>query len=190
MPGITIEQVSALVDPLKGYQYRVIIAPLPAGLGAPVDIMSIRVTTATLPGSDIDPVETHLGGHTVRHAGRRRFSGTWTTTLVEGQDAQILKRLSSWQQMCYDQRTGKQAGKQNYQSRATIELYDDPGVVTFKRQLYGVWPQSVPDLSLDMNSSEAAIMDITWAFDFWDDTDGSATPTGSGALSVGVSATI
>ena len=163
----SIEEIRNLADPLKGYQFKITIANAP-GEGAGVELLQFRCTATALPGRDIDQVVTSLGGYDVSDAGRIPGPRTWTTTFVEGTDAQVIERVDSWQKIIFNPATGVQASRADYKRTATIELLGNDKSVTLTRTLVGIWPQSVADLALDKASSEGVTLDVTWSFDYMD----------------------
>ena len=162
----SIEEIRSLSDPLKGYQFKVTIANAP-GDGAAADLMQFRCTATSLPGKTIDAVVTTLDGFDVSDAGRNSGGKTWTTTFMEGTDAQVIRRLDSWQRLVYNPVTGVQASRSAYKRTATVELYGNDKIVTLTRTIVGIWPQAVSDMSLDKNSSEGVTLECTWAFDYF-----------------------
>lgn len=163
----SIEEIRNLPDPLKGYQFKITIANAP-GDGASVELLQFRCTATALPGRTIDQVVTSLDGYDISDAGRIPGPRNWTTTFVEGTNAQVIQRVDSWQKIVYDPATGVQASRADYKRTATVELYGNDKEVTLTRTLVGIWPQSVADLALDKASSEGVTLDVTWAFDYMD----------------------
>ena len=86
---------------------------------------------------------------------------------MEGTDAQVIRRLDSWQRLVYNPVTGVQASRSAYKRTATVELYGNDKIVTLTRTIVGIWPQAVSDMSLDKNSSEGVTLECTWAFDYF-----------------------
>lgn len=165
----TIDQIQNLADPLTGSDFRIVIAN-PVGDGASVEIMQFRCTSAVLPGREIEQMTVSMGGHDVSYAGRQSGARSWTTAFTEGTDLSIIDRVSSWQQVAHDQRTGLQGESTDYKRVATIELLDGNDNVIKSRALFGLWPMSVGDLALDVTaSSDPSSVEVTWSFDYWDD---------------------
>lgn len=171
MPGVRVESIEGLADPFKQYQFMMFIAPV-RGVRTdflPVDVMSLRCHATSLPGSAIPQVPVELGGFRLMYAGMRQFSHSWTTTLIEGQNQQVMLQLASWMKLCYNQRTGLSTFKQNYQARGMILTFNDPNQTTGMRTLFNIWPQGDPDKALSFASNNRQDIQITWSFDYWDD---------------------
>jgi len=170
MPGVTIDEVQGLIDPLKSYQFLMNISPIRGQNHIGNDVLSLRCTATSLPGSTISPIGVDLGGFTLHYAGRRQFGGTWSTSIIEGQDMGVMLQISSWMKLIYDQTSGVGSFKADYEAIATIEMYDDPNSVIGVRTLYGVWPQADPGTPLSMAGGGSRIdYGITWSYDYWDD---------------------
>lgn len=161
----SVEEIRNLADPLKGYQFKITIANAP-GSGASIELLQFRCTSAVLPGRTIDQVVTSLDGYDISDAGRIPGPRSWTTTFVEGTDAQIIERVDSWQKLIFDPETGVQASRTDYKRTATLEIYGNNKEVTATREIIGIWPQAVADLQFDKTSSEGVTLDVTWAFDY------------------------
>jgi len=172
MPNVSIQSVMGLADPLKVYQFQMIITaiPTPVAGAANTTTTSLRCTATALPGSAIDEVGVDLGGlPTIRYAGRRRYSGRWRTVLIEGQDAGIITMVGAWQKYANNPITGVQAGKANYAKQATINLFSDPAQSIYLRTIYSIWPLTCDDIPLQMGASNAVPVNVDWAYDIWDD---------------------
>jgi hypothetical protein len=164
-----VEDIEALVDPFKGYQFQMTITPKGAAIGGQMtQIMSLRCTATEIPGIGIDQVPVDLAGFTLEYSGRARFHHTWTTTLVEGVDGDIQVAIASWMKLCYNWITGKGGNKKDISSTAAIQQYDNPGTKTIKTTLYGVFPIGNPAIALSMAESRAVAPSITWSFDYTD----------------------
>lgn len=161
----TIEDIRGLASSLKGYQFKIVISNAP-GSGAGGELLEFRCQSTVLPGRDIDQVLTSLGGFDVAEAGRIPGPRSWTTTFIEGTDAQILERIESWQELCFNPETGVQAEPGDYKRTARVQLLNNSKEVIYSQELIGIWPQSRADMALDSNSSEAVNLDVTWSFDY------------------------
>lgn len=160
-----IEEIRSLASPLKMYQFRVTIAN-PPGNGASPELMTFRCTAADMPGETIEVVESALGGHTIRDPGKKRFDGVWNTTFIEGTDVQILRRVFSWGNICYDTQTGIQGDRSETHRTGLIELLDNKRETVMTRRIIGIWPSDIQSLSFDEASSEAQRPQIGWTYDY------------------------
>jgi hypothetical protein len=182
MPGVLIEDVTGLVDPLKTYQFLMNISPI-QGVKNFIgnDVLSLRCTATSLPGSTIAQIPVDLGGFTVQYAGRRQFAHNWSTVIIEGQDMGVMLQLASWMKLIYNQFTGIGSFKADHSAQAVVEMYNDPNEVIGKRTLYGCFPIGDPGAALSMAGGGAAItLPITWSFDIWDDDQLEETNTSYG----------
>lgn len=164
----TIDEIRNLSEPLKGYQFKIIIAD-PPGAGASSDILQFRCTATVLPGKDIEETLVNLGGYNVKYAGRSIPTGLWSTTFIEGTDLSVVERLFTWGEIAHDMRTGVNGESSDYKRVARVELLNNAKETVKVRRVIGIWPQSVPDLAFDSASSDASRYDVTWAYDFFQD---------------------
>lgn len=164
----TIEEIRNLAEPLKGYQFKITIAN-PPGSGASIEEMQFLCQATALPGRSIDSVLTTLGGHTVTDPGKTSGPRIWTTTFAETTDNSIIQRINSWQQVCSNEATGVQGTRADYWRNARVELLNNAKEVTLTRQLIGIWPQDMTDMSLDTGSSDVVTLDVTWEFQYHED---------------------
>jgi ribosomal protein S28E/S33 len=163
----TIEQIRSLASPLKGYQFLISIIN-PPGTGASIQEMQFRCISSVMPGRTVDAVVTSLGSYDVSDPGRMSGGKTWTTTFIEGTDTQIIQRLNSWQELCFNPRTGVQGSRSDIKRTARIELLEQDRSISFTRNLIGLWPTEIGDISLDNSSSEGVTIDCTWAYDYFE----------------------
>jgi hypothetical protein len=163
---VTINDIQSLVDPLKGYQFQMIIGAPKGGISS--QILSMRCTATEYPGISLDQVPVDLAGFTLVYSGRIKFSHTWRTTLVEGTDSAIRVSIASWMKLAYNWLTGAGANKVDIQSTAKVQMFDNPNNPTVANYLYGVFPIANPAMALTMADSRAIAPDITWSFDYMD----------------------
>lgn len=168
--SVPIERVRSLVDPLKIFQFRMSISPIPKIVtGISGDELSLRCTATELPGSTVEQSVVSLGGYDVRYAGRRLYSGNWTVSLIESVNADMIKFFELWQSLCNDPVLGVQQPSTLYKANGIIELYTGENQVTHRRRLQGIFPTEVNPISLDMSSSEAARLEVNFSYDYYQD---------------------
>ena len=170
--SITITQVQSLTDPLKAYQFQMIVSPvrgqnfLSGGTGT--DIMSLRCTATELPGINLEPVRVDLAGYTVAYPGRIVFNHVWTCTLVEGQDSGVRNTIASWMKLAYNWMTGVGSNKADIQSTGYITLFTNPDTPSATTLIQGLFPIGNPSIQLAMGNSSAITPTIVWSFDYID----------------------
>jgi hypothetical protein len=168
--SIAIEKVRALTDPLKIFQFKMSISPIPKIVtGVNGDELSLRCTATELPGSTVEQSTISLGGYDVRYAGRRLYSGTWPVTIIESMNADMIKFFELWQSLCNDPVLGVQQSSAIYKVNGIIELYTGENTVTHRRRIQGIFPTEVNAIGLDMSSSDAAKLEVSFSYDFYQD---------------------
>ena len=165
--NVMVQDVQNLVDPLKGYDFQMTISPVIGPAATTTQILSLRCTATELPGVKIDQIPVDLAAFTLIYPGRARFSHSWTTTLVEGQDAAIILTVLSWMKLTFNWLTGVGSNKADIQSTAQVTMYTDPDTPIMTYSLYGLFPIADPGTPLSMAESRAVNPQITWSFDFF-----------------------
>ena len=168
--SVQIEKVRALTDPLKVFQFKMSISPIPKIVtGISGDELSLRCTATELPGSTVEQAVVSLGGYDVRYAGRRVYSGSWPVTIIESANADMIKFFELWQALCNDPVTGVQQPSTIYKANGIIELYTGENDIKHRRRIQGIFPTEVNAIGLDMSSSDAAKLEIQFSYDYYQD---------------------
>lgn len=169
----TIDQVRAVAEPIRLYNFQMIITP-PGFVGADVQEISLRCQATSLPGRRITPIPYTLSKFTVGVSGRVDYEHQWTTVLLEGVDAAIHKLIGVWMNHAFNAYNGKGAYMPDIMATANLYLLDSMDVVISSRVLYNIWPIDFP--RIDVNAGENALvsMPVTWWYDWWDDLDRTA----------------
>jgi hypothetical protein len=167
--SVPIEKVRSLSDPLKVFQFRVSISPLPKIVsGINGDELSLRCTSSQLPTRTIEETTVSLGGYDTHYAGRTTYDA-WSATFVEGINAEMIKFFELWQSLCNDPVLGVQQQAFLYKTNAIVELYSGENNITHRRRMIGLFPTVVAPIGLDMSSSEAAKLDVSFRYDYFTD---------------------
>jgi len=113
------------------------------------------------------PVALH--GVELRFAGRANFSHQLPLTLLENKDVSTRDMLNKWMRSARDWITNSGSYKDVYGVTVQLLLYDDIPQVVRTINLYGCWPETFDDASVDGQTSGAVQISMTLSYDFWED---------------------
>ena len=164
MSRTSLSDISGLADPFMLYNFDLVLASAPGG-GSNRGL-TIQCMTTALPGWQIEQVTSALHGVEVTHAGRQVYSKTFQATFLETRTMEVRSRLLAWMMVARNNAANSGSFKSTYAVPATILLYDDIPNVIRTIQVFGVFPTSVDDLSLDGSSSTAANTSVTFSYDY------------------------
>lgn len=152
--------------PLQTWNFSVQLN-IPVGLGSTRDMM-YRCTSTSIPESSIEQVSVEAHGVKLNFAGRRTWSGTWNATFFEVRDASTRDTLIKWMELARSWALNSGTYKAQYASTAIVTLYDDLPQTAREVKMYGVFPTSIGDVSLDQ-SSGIINYNVTLSYDFYQD---------------------
>jgi hypothetical protein len=163
MANANIEEIRGLADPLRQYQFNMIVAN-------PYFIdtreLTLRCSATSIPGFTQAKTSVILAGHEVHYAGRRTYSGTWSCTVLEGVNFSIYQGLRQWMNRQWETRSGRQFDKTQYETTAILEQLGNQRNVVSRHRIIGLFPEEVPEVPFSTESSEAVSLDLTWSYDY------------------------
>lgn len=158
--------IRSLKDPLLTYNWDLIIPVMP---GTPDSRQfTYKAMSATIPGRMLEQVAVNLAAVEVRYAGRENNSHSWAVTLHETRDVGTRDALLRWQAIARNNRANTGSYKSVYAATAQLVLYDDIPSEVRRIVMYGVWPETVDDSSLD-RASGAVSTSVTLSYDDFED---------------------
>ena len=148
-PGLA--EATSVLDPLQQWNFNVLFPNVPGS--SDTRDLSYKITASSIPGTTIEqaPVETH--GIKLNFAGRRTWSGTWSCTLFETRTNSTRQRLINWMELARSWQNNSGSYKSQYAVTAELQLFDDIPNIARSVRVFGVWPTSVDDVTLDQSSS-------------------------------------
>lgn len=164
MPKVNLDEAHTILDPLLSDNFELTIPKPPVG---DAERLRIHCKTAIKPGMTIEEVLVEVFGHSLRHAGRKTFSGTMSVTYVENKDLVITKIFEEWNEMERGTKTQSGAFKSEYSTDAYFTIFDQKGNEVAKYVIHGVWPKTVPELNFD-NGAQALEAPIEFSFDYYE----------------------
>jgi hypothetical protein len=128
-----------------------------------MDKTAYLVSSTSLPGSTITPVETPWQGMNYKFGSVQTFDD-WTCTFRVDAAAQLRKDLKAWQNLIHDPATNVSGVPSDYFADQTLVLLDNNGDDILTMTLVGAWPTSVGEIALDYGSTDVATLDCTFSF--------------------------
>jgi len=165
-----LNTIRGLIDPLKSYQYSIIVQPIPSIVGIDAQLLDLRCRATGLPGSSVGVAKVELAGQSVNYGTLREYE-PWRTRVVEGLDVKILRGIKLWHDLIFNPTTGQGSNKAAYEATGVVQLLDNSNNVVLTRTLIGLFPQKIDEIDLNQERPGRAVeANITWVFDAFDDT--------------------
>ncbi len=195
-----LNQVLGLSDPLKQYQVTFSISSLPAlalaiaqqkvtgALGYLVgsgnletvgaETMTLRAQSFSYPTAKINQSDLQILSFRRKLATTQDKSGEWKCSITETQGGGVLNTIQSWLDLIHNPLTGIRMPSTVYVSTCVVDIEGASGEV---RRIYlkGFYPISYSVSEINVSSSDAVKVDVTWNYDWFTE-----LPTGISALPV------
>ena len=160
----SLQDVRSLTDPLQTYNWDVIIPAMP-GTGNS-RTFTYKAQSTAIPGFMLEQVPVALHGVELRYAGRANYSHSFSVTLIETRDMGTRNMLRRWQKLARNWQTNTGVYKEIYSTVIQLVLYDDIPLEIANIKLFGCWPETVDDASMDNSSSGVVTTNVTFSYDF------------------------
>ena len=158
----TLQEYRSVGDPLLACDYYLMIPNIP-GSQDPRAI-SFKFVSTSLPGTQIEQVSLEIGARRFNFAGRRKYSGTWTSTLIETANASTRRDLINWMNIARPYNSNIGTFRNEYAQTAEIRVYDAAQNLAISSTVLALFPLSIDDVSLEQSDSIIQYQ-VTWSFD-------------------------
>jgi len=165
--AIELNDVRALAEPLRQYNFEFYIPRVPGNGGDPEELRLI-VTNATLPGFQSNLFDTNYGGWTIHHAGRREFTSPVSIDFVETAQLHAVKALKAWHELQWHPQTGVQVDEGEYKTEAHLRLLRHDKTLLATAKLMGVMIESVSDVTFDTAGDDVVTVSASFSYDWWE----------------------
>lgn len=166
MARTSLRDVNGLPDPQLTYNFDLFFDSIPGGLGVNSRGLAIRCMSTSIPGMQVDQVTVALHGVETNYAGRQIYTKQFSAVLHETRDNGVRAAMRGWMEFARNNIQNAGNYKAQYARTAEIVLYDDIPNETRRIKVHGVWPMSFDDLQLDGSQSAAAQYNVTFSFDY------------------------
>ena len=172
------EYISNVVDFQRAYLFKVFLT-FPTDLQIDANLVTKATYLArstTLPDITTEEVYSYYMGVQMKHSSVRRF-GDWQLNLYVDKGSKIIEALYKWNQLCVPTNVDnfKYGEPNEYMSHnnannvQVINLLNGESkkpIMYYK--LYGAWPKSINNISLDYESNQFLTADVTFAYQYFE----------------------
>lgn len=156
-----------LTNPARSYLWDVIF-PTPLG-GGDTETLMIRCQSSTLPGLSFGEIKVpYKQTAGVKYHGKVQMSQSWDLSFMEGEDKAIFTEFYTWAKLVVDPKTGIGTNDPDIKTDVLLSMLTTQGTEYMKIKLRGAWIQAIKDVTLDYGTEEAIKLNITIAYDYWE----------------------
>lgn len=166
-PGLL--ETSSVLDPLQQWNFNILFPNVPGS--SDTRDLSYKITSSAIPGTQVEQVSVETHGIKLNFAGRRTWSGSWNCTMFETRINSTRTRLLNWMELARSWKNNSGSYKSQYAVTAELQLFDDIPTIARSIRVYGVFPQSIDDVSLDQSSAVISYS-CTFSFDWSEEIEG------------------
>lgn len=167
----------------RGNKYRINFT-FPANLDSGTDMSKFDVLAhaTSFPGKTIGMIEVFNQGRKLPLYGDTAFTNTWTITMYNREDHGIRRAMANWMKAVDNFQENKHSGvPSSIMVDMSVEQLDSAGNATCKYTFHNVWPQDLPEFSVDDATPDTIQeFDVTLCYSDWVIGDGETdNPTSS-----------
>jgi hypothetical protein len=168
MSRSSLQNILNLPDAFQTWNFDLFFPSIP-GVADPIQL-SYKCQTSNLPGFNIESVPIELHGVKKQEAGRATYQHTFQCQFLEVVDLSTRRAMRAWRESMrsWKLNTGSNSGV--YKVNGQIVLYDNTPSVIGTMIVYGMYPETVDDMSLEGNASTAGMLSVTFSYDYTDET--------------------
>jgi len=157
-----------LTNPQRTYMWEFqCVNPIGGGDG---ETLLLRCQTMAWPGESFGKIHIpykQTAGLEV--PGKRAYSHTLDTTMVEGEDGVVHDIIHAWMQLVVDNKTGVGAGDSAIKTDIYLRLISTKGEQTKRIRMTGCWPQDRGDIPLSYDDEGNILFPVSWNYDRWEE---------------------
>jgi len=166
MARTSLYDVQSIPDPAQSWEFDLFLPSIPGSSNT--NQLTYRCMSAVVPGTEIDEVRVPLHGVELVFMGRRNYTHTFNTQMLEAIDWQTRAQLKAWMDAGRDWITNTGSQSSTYKVNLQLVLYNDMPQVAQTITIFGAWPKAIQDVSLNGGASEHIAPEITWTYDYID----------------------
>lgn len=146
------------------------------------NILPFMCQASELPASQINVIPVAYMGRTLKFAGVRPSFPDWRVTIINDEDFMIRNALETWHSQINSLRGNLRrfptAAPSEYKSIAKVTQFGKTGEIIRVYQMFGLFPSEIGAIRLDYNEDNIERFDVTFAYDWWEITDGNTGNAG------------
>lgn len=168
MSRSSLQNVLALPDAFQTWNFDLFFPSIPGATDTTP--LTYKCQTSALPGFNLEPITIDLHGVTKKEAGRATYNHTFQSNFLEVADMSTRLAFRNWREACRSWKLNTGSVSSAYKVNGQIVTYDNTGAAKLTIVCYGMWPETVEDLSLEGNQSVAGMLGVTFSYDYTDET--------------------
>lgn len=141
-------------------------ALVPFGFGSEKDKYPYLVKSANIPSVDFDERSYETQFTNIKMPGIKNYSD-WVVTFNIDADIEILNKFYNWINLIQSNNFVKTTFSKIVRDQQ-IFLLNGEGNIVSGYKLYGAWPKSIGEVSLDYSSNEHASVQVTFSYLYFD----------------------
>ena len=150
-------------EPQRTNHFEVTISKFDA---ATTEVISLAVSTFSLPNITNDPIEVPHGNSRIKFAGQASFGGSESLEVIDYVGVDIEGIILGWKNQVYNPATDTMGLAAEYKRDIFVTEFSPDGKQLSKWQLEGAWPSGVAfGDTLSMDGSEVKKITMTIAYD-------------------------
>jgi hypothetical protein len=167
MSRSSLANVLSLADPAESWNFDLLLPTIPGS--SDTRDLTYKCMTQELPGVGIENIEVALHGVTLNYAGRKTYTHTLASTFLETADWSTRQKFIAWNESIRSwlNNTGTLAAA--YKTNAQLAIYNSLPQVVRTINVFGLWPETVSEVTMDGGQSAAVTLNISWRFDYVQD---------------------
>lgn len=135
----------------------------PSSVGGDTEMATYLVKSTSLPETSIDEIALAWQGFDFKVAGKYTYSD-WQVTFNCDAETKLQTLYHNWMSLIHDPTTNKYSKPVDYMVDQQVELLDLVGVPTLKYKLFGAWPKSVGNVTLDYTDNNVITFDVSFTY--------------------------
>lgn len=166
--------LNSMKDIQRPWMFKVVITPPSAVPSAPAfadtGIIFVLTRGVQLPGRTNTPIDSYFGAMKQKFPGKEEFNGQFSLNLEESENLDGIRAMYEWKQLVFNVNSGVSTGlkKSDLIGSATVQFLDfqeaaHPAYV----KIHNIWPQDMPDISLEYSASDSLKNSYNFAYDYW-----------------------
>lgn len=160
----SLNDVLSLTDPAQTWNWDIFFPTIPGASNTRE--LTFKAMTTSIPSAMLEEVPVELHGVSLRFAGRATFNHSFSVQFLETRNHDTREIFSNWREIARSWQNNSGSYASAYKVNIDLALYDDLPQIVRTIRMYGVWPQSIDDISLDGGSSGIVQVGVTFAFDW------------------------
>lgn len=160
----SLQNVQSVGDPAAGWNFDFFMPTIPGS--SDTRNLTYKCMTMDLPGAGLDNIEVPLHGVLLNFAGRGTYTHQTNITFLEDSSWQTRAQFIAWRESIRSWTNNSGTPSSAYKINAQMVVYNDIPQVVNTVTLFGLWPETIGEVTMDGGQSTAVQLQITFRYDF------------------------